>query len=175
MIAAKYLVLYWQTFLRHLSSWWTVSADFWANHPGGCGKILCLGQCLFIYFYIYFLFTLRESMHQFCSWVPFGESCFYKAVLYFSEIALVHFVLLWVCSSDKMIPIYFLRLCKVWSILHHGSVEHFSFLLFIIEFMFLSFSFLWFLFLMKYQFRNRILTNEEHELAVSVSGTGWMW
>ena len=27
-----------------------------------------------------------------------------------------------VCSSDKMIPIYFLPLCKVWSILHQGSV-----------------------------------------------------
>ena len=25
-------------------------------------------------------------------------------------------------SSDKIIPIYFLRLSKVWSILHHGSV-----------------------------------------------------
>ena len=28
-----------------------------------------------------------------------------------------------VCSSDKMTPIYFLRLSKVWSILHHGSVH----------------------------------------------------
>ena len=27
-----------------------------------------------------------------------------------------------VCSSDKMAPIYFLRLSKVWSMLHHGSV-----------------------------------------------------
>ena len=27
-----------------------------------------------------------------------------------------------VCSSDKTIPIYILRLCKVWSLLHHGSV-----------------------------------------------------
>ena len=27
-----------------------------------------------------------------------------------------------VCSSDKMTPIYFLRLSKVWSMLHHGSV-----------------------------------------------------
>ena len=27
-----------------------------------------------------------------------------------------------VCSSDKVTPIYFLRLFKVWSILHHGSV-----------------------------------------------------
>ena len=27
-----------------------------------------------------------------------------------------------VCSSDKIIPKYFLRLCKVWSILHHMSV-----------------------------------------------------
>ena len=27
-----------------------------------------------------------------------------------------------VCSSDKMTPIYFLHLSKVWSMLHHGSV-----------------------------------------------------
>ena len=30
--------------------------------------------------------------------------------------------LLGVCSSDKMAPIYFLRLSKVWSMLHHRSV-----------------------------------------------------
>ena len=29
---------------------------------------------------------------------------------------------LWVHSSDKMTPIYFVRLSKVWSMLHHGSV-----------------------------------------------------
>ena len=27
-----------------------------------------------------------------------------------------------VCSSDKITPIYFLRLSKVWSMLHHGSM-----------------------------------------------------
>ena len=28
----------------------------------------------------------------------------------------------WVCSSDKMTPIYFLHLSRVWSMQHHGSV-----------------------------------------------------
>ena len=61
-----------------------------------------------------------------------------------------------VCSSDKMTPIYFLRLSKVWSMLHHGSVGQvqskeyyymFTYtlciflLLFIIKFVFFSFSF----------------------------------
>ena len=68
----------------------------------------------------------------------------------------------WVSSSDKTTPIYFLRLSKVWSILHHGSVGwvHKTMLLnvfmyfcgifllfFIIKFVFLSFSFLF----LKYQ------------------------
>ena len=67
------------------------------------------------------------------------------------------------CLSDKMTPIYILRLSKVWSMLHHGSVwlVHKKMLLntfmyffgifllfFITKFVFLSFSFL---FLIKYQ------------------------
>ena len=67
-----------------------------------------------------------------------------------------------VCSSDNMAAIYFLRISKVWNILHHGSVWRvhkkmflnvfiyfLAFLLFfIIKFVFLSFSFLS---LIKYQ------------------------
>ena len=77
----------------------------------------------------------------------------------------------WVCSSDKKMPIYFLRLSKVWCILHHESVgrahkkcylKHF--LLFIIKCVFLSF-----LFLFSDEvsnFRNRILANQKRELMV---------
>ena len=90
-------------------------------------------------------------------------------------------VYLRVCSSDKMTPIYSLRLSKVWSILnHHVSVEQFHkkklhnafihllgiFWLFsIVKFVFLSFSFLFFDELSN--FRNRILINQKRELVVS--------
>ena len=92
------------------------------------------------------------------------------------------FVTSGVCSSDKNTPIYFLRLSKVWSISHHGSVGRghkkcnlILFLFFIIKFVFLSFSFLSFFFLFFLfffldevsNFRNRILTNQKRELVVS--------
>ena len=89
------------------------------------------------------------------------------------------FVTSGVCSSDKRTPIYFLRLSKVWSISHHGSVGrdhkkcYWFFLFFIIKFVFLSFSFLSFFFLFFFfldevsNFRNRILTNQKRELVVS--------
>ena len=85
-----------------------------------------------------------------------------------------------VLSSGKMIPVYFLHLSKVWSILRHWSVERvhkkmllnafifflaFLLLFFIIRFMVLSFSFL---FLMKYQISAiRVLTNHKHKFVVS--------
>ena len=72
-----------------------------------------------------------------------------------------------VCSSGKMVPMFFVRLCKVWRILHHVSVGRVIrktffnafitllwhvLLFFIIKFVFLSFSFfLFFIFLTKYQ------------------------
>ena len=89
------------------------------------------------------------------------------------------FVTSGVCSSDKKTPIYFLRLSKVWSISHHGSVGRghkkcylLLFLFFIIKFVFLSFSFLsfflsFFFFDEVSNFRNRILTNQKRELVVS--------
>ena len=80
------------------------------------------------------------------------------------------FVTSGVCSSDKKTPIYFLRLSKVWSISHHGSVGRghkkcylMLFLFFIIKFVFLSF----FFFDEVSNFRNRILTNQKRELVVS--------
>ena len=80
-----------------------------------------------------------------------------------------------VCSSDKMTPIYFLRLSNVWSVLHHGAVGRVHkkmllyafiyifgiFLFFNIKFVFLTFSFL---FLMKYQIS---ATKYKRELVVS--------
>ena len=89
------------------------------------------------------------------------------------------FVTSGVCSSDKKTPIYFLRLSKVWSISHHGSVGRghkkcylMLFLFFITKFVFLSFSFLsfflsFFFFDEVSNFRNRILTNQKRELVVS--------
>ena len=87
------------------------------------------------------------------------------------------FVTSGVCSSDKNTPIYFLRLSKVWSISHHGSVGRghkkcnlILFLFFIIKFVFLSFSFLSFFLLFFFDevsnFRNRILTSQKRELVV---------
>ena len=82
------------------------------------------------------------------------------------------------CSSDKMTPIYFIRLSKVWSVLHHGSVGRvhkkmllyvFTYifgiflLFFVIRFVLLSFSFI---FLMKYQIS---ATEYKRELVVSKS------
>lgn len=80
-------------------------------------------------------------------------------------------------KGDKMIPIYCLRLCNVWSILHHGSVGwvhkkmslnaciyffgiafHYKFCVSII---FISFSYE-----VSY-FRNRILTDQKHKLVFS--------
>ena len=84
-----------------------------------------------------------------------------------------------VCSSDKKTPIYFLRLSKVWSISHHGSVGRghkkcylMLFLFFITKFVFLSFLFLsfflsFFFFDEVSNFRNRILTSQKRELVVS--------
>ena len=81
----------------------------------------------------------------------------------FSRWRMSSFCVIRVCSSDKMTPIYFLRLSKVWSMLRHGSlwlvhkkmlINSFMYffgilLLFLItKFVFLSFSFL---FLIKYQ------------------------
>ena len=91
-----------------------------------------------------------------------------------------------VCFSDKMIPIYFLRPSKVWSMLWHGSVWliltnvtwkyyvlfwhffvvfHHKICVFII---FISFSG------KVSNFRNRILTNQKREWWFpTVSGTQW--
>ena len=79
-----------------------------------------------------------------------------------------------VCSSDKKAPIYFLRLSKVWSILHYGSVGRghkksylMLFKFFIIKFVLLSFSFLFFFFDEVSNFCNRILTSQKRKFMVS--------
>ena len=79
------------------------------------------------------------------------------------DVTLLDLLYYGVCSSDKMTPIYFLRLSKVWSMLHHRSVwlvhkklllntfiYFFGIFLFFIitKFVFLPFSFL---FLIRYQ------------------------
>ena len=82
-----------------------------------------------------------------------------------------------------MTPIYFLRLSKVWSILHHGSVGwlHKRMLLNALLYffgVFLLFFIIKFVFLSCFyhavpNFRNRILTNQNRELVVS--NCQWPW
>ena len=72
----------------------------------------------------------------------------------------------------------FLRLSKVWSMLHGESVGRFQkknstlyfhllFWLFLLLFFIIIFVFLWFSFIFLMKFCNRILTNQKHELVVS--------
>ena len=83
------------------------------------------------------------------------------------------------CSSYNMAPIYFLRLSKVWSILHHGSVWHVHKKMFLNAFIYFSDIFLLFfhhkicvfvIFISFFDkvsnFRNSILTNQKRELVV---------
>ena len=82
-------------------------------------------------------------------------------------------------SSEKMTPIYFLHLSKVWSILHHGSVGQVhkkcslvllhTFMTFFVVF---HHKICVFIILISFfdevsNFRNRILTNQKHEFVVS--------
>ena len=110
------------------------------------------------------------------SWVFFT---FFKLYKWYQTAQRTTYILsyVWVRSSNKMIPIYFLRLSKVWRILHHRSVGwvhkkmllnactfwHFL-LFFIIKIVFLSFLFVFFEEVSN--FRNRILTNQKRELMV---------
>ena len=78
-----------------------------------------------------------------------------------------------VCSSDKMAPIYFLRLSKVWSMLHHRSVggvqsKECYYTIFVV---FRHKIYVFIIFISFFDkvsnFRNRILTNQKRELVVS--------
>ena len=84
-----------------------------------------------------------------------------------------------VCSSNKMIPIYFLRLCKVWSILHQEPVGQVLkkmllnafvyFQAFFVAFHHKICVFIIFISFFSYlpNFRHTILTNQKHDLVAS--------
>ena len=87
---------------------------------------------------------------------------------------------LWLCSSEKMTPIYFLRLSKVLSMLHHGSVWRVHkktllknfYVLFWHIFVVFHHKICAFIIFISFSdevsnFRNRILTNQKRELVVS--------
>ena len=84
------------------------------------------------------------------------------------------------CLSDKMAPIYFLRLSKVWSMLHHTGqwgefrVKNFTILHKLFWYFFVVFHHKIFVFIIftsifdkVSNFRNSILTNQKQELVVS--------
>ena len=90
------------------------------------------------------------------------------------------------CSSHKMIPIYFLQHSKVWSILHHGSVGqvhkkvlpntfiNLFGIFFVVVFVVVVFHHKICLFIIFISFfdkvsnlHNRILTNQKHKFLVS--------
>ena len=78
-----------------------------------------------------------------------------------------------VCSAGKIIPIYFLRISNVWSILHplsagkvHKKMLLNSFFFFFHHKIFVFIIFISFLDEVS-NFRNRILTSQKHELVVS--------
>ena len=85
-----------------------------------------------------------------------------------------------VCLFDKMSPIYFLCLSKVWSILHHGSVWQVRKKMLLNAFkyffgcllLFFIIKFVFFIIFISFSdkvsnYRNRILTNQKRELVVS--------
>ena len=84
-----------------------------------------------------------------------------------------------VCSADKIIPIYFLRISNVWSILHHWSAGKVhkkmllnAFFFFFFFFFFFHHKIFVFIIFISFldevsNFRNRILTSQKHELVVS--------
>ena len=77
-----------------------------------------------------------------------------------------------VCSADKIIPIYFLRISNVWSILHHWSAGKVHKKMLLNAFFFFFFFFFFFIIFISFldevsNFRNRILTSQKHELVVS--------
>ena len=80
------------------------------------------------------------------------------------------------CSSDKMIPIYFIRLCKVWSIYYitgqWGEFTKKCYFMLSYTFICFSSSNLCFYHFISFSneisnFCNKILTNQKHELVAS--------